>query len=316
MKKFVALMSVGVLATTLLSASSMGNKAEAAQPVIDLDHSTIHVLVNARKIKFSGTAAPYETSGRVMVPFRGVGEALGAKVGYSKNFVTFTGNDKTIQLTLGSKTAEVDGKKVQLDVPANAKKGTTYVPLRFLSENLGQPVEWDSVSHWVWIGKKEVPAIEDVTVKKDLVPYKKFFKNDDTSYKLLANSNKLSKVRIIEKKQLPIQMGGKTIYDINLVQDRSEYRIQVRYKGGGLGLQLFLLTDGSDVRQRVPENGLGEVKLADGTKVATYYISFIGDKIQLKDKSWKKFSIKTFDYICLRSLSSEDSVHLIANPFK
>ncbi|WP_435925041.1 copper amine oxidase N-terminal domain-containing protein [Paenibacillus sp. DYY-L-2] len=312
MKKCLAVLLLMVVGAGLLQTES---KIQAAKKNI-VGHPELAVLVDGRKVIFQG-GDPVMEDGRVQVPLRGIGDALGAEVKFdgTAKEVIYTKSDKSIVLTIGSKQAMVDGKAVTMDAEAKAVKGRTYVPLRFVSENLGESVSWDQAGQWVWIGSKEVPNIADVTELEDLSAYRKYFKNDDEGYKLLKTSDQeFTKVRIINKSQLPIQMGNKIIYDIDLVKDEKN-TIQVRYKGG-YGLGIYLLTEDNESRERVPENGLGESKLSDGTKIANYYISFIGDKILLKDDEWKKFSIKDVEFICFRSFYDEDSVHLLANPFK
>lgn len=314
MKKLVASVLLGVTLVGLLQSESI---IEAAKKNI-VGHPDLAVLVDGRKVIFQG-GNPVMEEGRVQVPLRGIGEALGAEVNFDEaaKKVTYTKTDKSIVLTIGSKQALVDGKSVAVDTEAKAVRGRTYVPLRFVSENLGEAVSWDQAGQWVWIGSKEVPNIADVTELEELEPYRKYFMNDDEGYKLLGRTNeKFEKVRIIEKNQLPLRMGNNTIYDIYLVKDGNDYRVRVHYKGNGTGLEFFFLTDSSEPRKRTPKNGLGEIKLADGTKLADYFISFIGDKFLVDDKKWDKFSIKEADYICFRSYHEEDSVHLLVNPFK
>ncbi|MGV2643373.1 hypothetical protein GNF86_18355, partial [Clostridium perfringens] len=125
------------------------------------------VLVDGRKVKFQGGDPVFE-NGRVQVPLRGIGEALKAEIGFSGKKVTYMKDGKSIALTLGSKEAVVNGKNVTMDTAAKAVKGRTYVPLRFVSENLGVPVNWDGVGNWVWIGSKEVPDITEVAKKSSL----------------------------------------------------------------------------------------------------------------------------------------------------
>ncbi|WP_227872159.1 stalk domain-containing protein [Paenibacillus albus] len=48
-----------------------------------------------------------------------------------------------IELKLGSKSAKVDGKPYSLDVAPVLLNGTTYLPLRFISEAMGAQVSWD-----------------------------------------------------------------------------------------------------------------------------------------------------------------------------
>lgn len=317
MKKLVVLMLCGALGMSVGAVPQMKNFQTAVAKEAIVGSPKLAVLVDGRKVKFQG-GDPVSENGRIQVPLRGIGEALGANVEYdgAEKKVTYTKDNKSIVLTMGSKQASVDGQSVAMDIAAKAVKGRTYVPLRFVSENLGEAVEWDSVGQWVWIGSKEVPDITKVTELEDLSPYKKYFKNDDKGYELLKiNGEDFQKVRLLDKSELPIQMGNKIIYDIYLIKDGNENRIQVRYKGG-YGLGLYLLTDNSESRERVPVNGLGEVKQSDDSKIATYYISFIGDKISINDEHWKKFSSKDFDYICFRSYRGEDSIHLLVNPFK
>jgi len=57
--------------------------------------------------------------------------------------VTAKRGGQTIRLTIGSKTAYVDGRTVTLHAPAAIVDDRTCVPLRFVSEALGAAVHWD-----------------------------------------------------------------------------------------------------------------------------------------------------------------------------
>lgn len=58
-----------------------------------------------------------------------------------------------IVLTLGSKTAVVDGVEHQLDVAPFAENGRTFVPIRFVAEALGCTVDYDNATKTVVIKK-------------------------------------------------------------------------------------------------------------------------------------------------------------------
>lgn len=58
-----------------------------------------------------------------------------------------------IVLTLGSKTAVVDGVEHQLDVAPFAENGRTFVPIRFVAETLGCKVDYDNATKTVTIEK-------------------------------------------------------------------------------------------------------------------------------------------------------------------
>ena len=78
-----------------------------------------------------------------MLPARFVAEALGAKVLWDSNTRTVSIiGEKAIAITIGSDTAYVNGVVVKLDSPAFIADDRTYLPLRFIAENLGADVEW------------------------------------------------------------------------------------------------------------------------------------------------------------------------------
>ena len=84
-------------------------------------------------------AAPFAQNNRTYVPFRALGEALGAQVEYDKDAKTVTyelGSTKIV-MTLDSKTYTVNGAEKTMDVAPFAKDNRTYVPVRFVGEGLG-----------------------------------------------------------------------------------------------------------------------------------------------------------------------------------
>ena len=90
--------------------------------------------------------AAYVNGGRTMVPFRFLGESLGATVTWDaatkQAKLSLSGTDVTI--TLDSLNGLVNGEIVKMDVPAVSKAGRLFIPLRFVSENLGATVGYDS----------------------------------------------------------------------------------------------------------------------------------------------------------------------------
>lgn len=93
--------------------------------------------------------APFIDKGRTFVPFRFIGESLGAQVGYTTdasgkvNTVSYKLGSTSITLYIGKKDAVVNGKNVKLDVPPQIVQGRTVVPIRFVTEALGCKVDWD-----------------------------------------------------------------------------------------------------------------------------------------------------------------------------
>jgi hypothetical protein len=98
-------------------------------------------------------AAPYIKNNSTLVPFRFIAEGFEAEVawnGKTRQAVIQDGNTKIV-LTVGSKTAYVNGKRILLAVPAEIKQNRVFVPVRFVSESLNAKVLWNSKTRTVTI---------------------------------------------------------------------------------------------------------------------------------------------------------------------
>ncbi|WP_140397178.1 phosphodiester glycosidase family protein [Flavonifractor sp. An82] len=84
-------------------------------------------------------------SGRTMLPIRRMIEAYGGTVEWvpETNGVRCSLNGTSVELEYDSTTALVNGEEVTMDVPMRAKNNRSFVPVRFVSENLGLYVEWE-----------------------------------------------------------------------------------------------------------------------------------------------------------------------------
>ncbi len=115
--------------------------------------------------------------GRTLVPFRAVGEALGATVLWSQENrqAILRKGTTTIVLALGSDKAMVNGTETPLPdgVPACAlafqgsNNGRTMVPLRFVAEQLGAQVSWDQESYTAGITRPSVTTTQITRVNAD-----------------------------------------------------------------------------------------------------------------------------------------------------
>lgn len=108
--------------------------------------------------------APFIQKGYTLVPFRFIGESLHATIDFTTDptskqvkTVTYELEDTEIVLTIGSLRAMVNGKEILLDVPPQIKNGTTVVPLRFVSTNLGCKIDWDPVQLKITLSYPEKP---------------------------------------------------------------------------------------------------------------------------------------------------------------
>ncbi|MFJ6264338.1 stalk domain-containing protein [Lysinibacillus xylanilyticus] len=114
------------------------------QPVTAQAARGITIYVDGVQLK--ADQPPVMVQGRVMLPLRAIFEALDASVDWDrkKQTVTATKGGTTVVLKINSRVATINNKTVTLDVPAQIFSGRTMVPVRFVSEALGQDVDWNS----------------------------------------------------------------------------------------------------------------------------------------------------------------------------
>ena len=96
-------------------------------------------------------AAPFITQGRTMLPFRFLGEALGAQVGWDQaaQAVTYRLRGREVALVIGEPLAKLNGNPVNLEVAPQLVNGRTMVPLRAVGELLGARLEWQEATQTV-----------------------------------------------------------------------------------------------------------------------------------------------------------------------
>lgn len=138
-KNKIRLFGLALLLAAGTAASSGGSAAQAAAAP-----KPIKLVVNGNDIA-AGTAAPYlDASGSVFVPLRMVSQMLKSYVDWdgAKKRVSVYAPNRTVKLTLGSKTAQVNDKSVALNAAAVMKNNTVYVPVRFVAQSLGANVKW------------------------------------------------------------------------------------------------------------------------------------------------------------------------------
>lgn len=111
------------------------------------------IVINGTAYSFS--RQPIIINGTTFVPVRGVAEALGCEVwcnGDSKT-VGINKGDKKITFVVGADHAFVNGRRVEMQ-PSYIDRGTTMVPLRFISECLDMDVRWDQAAKTAYISSR------------------------------------------------------------------------------------------------------------------------------------------------------------------
>lgn len=168
--------------------------------VVYANEGDIKIFLNSNELKVS--VNPVIVNGTTLVPMRNVFETLGLIIEWNDETQTVTGisDQTTIKLTVGNKTAYVNGVERELLVAPRIINGSVMVPIRFVSETTGCEVNWDSKTKTIEIYSQEnkgplyiVPGegfYEEYTLLKgyeDEDKYQVYFQGDAESFMTTIN---------------------------------------------------------------------------------------------------------------------------------
>lgn len=108
-------------------------------------------------------AKPFIKNDRTLVPLRFIVEAIGGEVNWDNDnrLVTVNSKGKTIELPIDSRTIKIDGKDVNIDQAAIIKGDRTFVPIRFIAENLDMVVNYINDTREIEISSFEDKKLEN-----------------------------------------------------------------------------------------------------------------------------------------------------------
>jgi len=112
-------------------------------------------------------------NGRTLVPMRDIFEALGATVQWNpvtRGIVAQRGTTD-VGLQIGNRAASINSQRVTLDQSPILLRGSTLVPLRFVSEALGAQVNWDGSQRLVSVmsAGTQVAGVRTISVPRGAV---------------------------------------------------------------------------------------------------------------------------------------------------
>ena len=124
--------------------------------VVELTIGSQKAKMNGKEMLIDQASIPTIVKGRTFVGVRLMGEVVFnnlAKIDYDAKTQTvyYELGNKKIELYIGKNYALVNGNKVTLDVPPFIKNGRTFVPLRFVSENLEASVAFNAKTQTITI---------------------------------------------------------------------------------------------------------------------------------------------------------------------
>lgn len=125
--------------------------------------NTIQISVNGQVIETKNP--PMIINDRTMVTCDTITYIFGVVPAlYPDKAIEFRRDYNTLILNFGG-NASINGEETKVDSPAQIIDGKQYVPLRFIAENFGSTVEWDSVSNTVKITTDTNISIEKTFIE-------------------------------------------------------------------------------------------------------------------------------------------------------
>lgn len=222
-------------------------------------------------------------NGVTLVPLRGVFETLGATVSWNQKDKTITAKNitKTVWLKIGSKTAKINGIASAISVAPIVKSGTTYVPLRFISEALGATVSWNQALQEVSIYAKSSSQVKrsdwlgyyynqgysgtgvETSLRIDKVTPTKITFTSVNGYRYDPTNGNLSGA------EMPWRYNNST-RDAKLLSSNT-----ASYNVNGCSFNLVKQNDAIQVKKMVGSCGhLGLAEYDDSDESASYYTSY------------------------------------------
>jgi len=116
-------------------------------------NADVSVTVDGKKVVFPDAKPFIDENGRTLIPVRFVTEDLGATVEWNAQDreVYITKDGVNIMIRIGQEMILVNGKPKAMDTKAIIRDDRTYVPIRYVAEELGATVRWDAATRTVII---------------------------------------------------------------------------------------------------------------------------------------------------------------------
>lgn len=120
---------------------------------VDASSYSAKIYLDGNQMNLSSDVKVENISGTVMVPIRVISENLGYSVKWSKATQTVTVKDSgtTVEMVIGNKYAKINGQSTEMTKAPILRGGTTIVPIRFISEQMGLNVKWDNKEKAVYL---------------------------------------------------------------------------------------------------------------------------------------------------------------------
>lgn len=126
--------------------------------LLNTDSNVIKMFIDKKTYSLNDTnqdmdAAPFIKNSRTMVPIRFIMDAFGGETSWNNEdkIATIKYNENIIEIPIGKNSIIVNGDEKAIDSPALIKENRTFVPVRFVVENLDMNISYNEKSRMVTI---------------------------------------------------------------------------------------------------------------------------------------------------------------------
>ena len=162
-------------ATAAINAALAESTEETKEePESITDKNYLSMTIGSKTVLLNGEeqsidVSPVIQNGRTLLPIRAIIETFGGTANWAADDKTtaITYGENVVTLTVGSTRAFVNNKETEIGTAPIIIDGRTFLPVRFLSENLGLDVDWNEETKTVTITQTTQPEY-DITPIDDI----------------------------------------------------------------------------------------------------------------------------------------------------
>jgi hypothetical protein len=155
----------------VLATDNAGNVGKATLVIVRIKPIVIQLTIGKTIVIVNGEAktidaAPFvdKASGRTLIPIRIIMESINGKIDFDAKTrkVTLTKDSIVIELWIGKPIAQINGIPTPIDMAAPKLApmivgGRTFLPLRFVAENIGAKVDFDGKTQTITVTYPKLP---------------------------------------------------------------------------------------------------------------------------------------------------------------
>jgi hypothetical protein len=261
---------VFIISLSLFLSCSFNLWARAASPTESFNLPVI-LKMGRYYVLYTYPKPPYiDPQNRLIVPLGTVcRDLIGAKVNYNPQTKTAIINwsSRTVELTVGSKTAYVNKKQVVLDTFPILYKNSMLVPLRILIEGLGIKATWNSEyrfvhldderilkTRWILLGPEDSPALRIPAL------------DENAFFPLFCKIEIYYPVRTPASTKIKLDITAKNITGKSIPEGKADVRPHVFFDDGGYSTAAFFGSEGKPLPVKPPVKAREIIEISEEHK--------------------------------------------------